>query len=81
MHLKTFLSLGTVVGLLLASSVQADEPINLMSYPNGEIIVDGDISDWNLSQFGTIVVGGLVEGDGEWQRLTGTGDIAFVGWG
>ena len=28
-----------------------------MSYPNANITVDGDASDWNLSQFGTLVVG------------------------
>lgn len=57
--------------------------MNLMSYPNAEINVDGDASDWNLSQFGEIVVGGIaavVEGEAFWERVTGTGDIAFVGW-
>ena len=62
MHLKTFIALGAVVGLVLASSVQADEPLNLMSYPNAEINVDGDPSDWNLSEFSTLVVGGFEAG-------------------
>ena len=80
MHLKTFIALGAVFGLVLASSVQAHEPMNLISYPNAEINVDGDPSDWNLSEFNTLVVGGLEAGGEDWQRLTGTGDIAFVGW-
>ena len=33
MLLKTFITLGAVVGLVLASSVQAHEPMYLMSYP------------------------------------------------
>ena len=54
-----------------------------MSYPNAQINVDGDASDWNLDQFETIVVGGMnpfPEDDLDWERVTGTGDIARVGW-
>ena len=80
MNLKTIIAVGAVVGLVLASSLQADEPMNLMSYPNAEINVDGDASDWNLSEFDALVVGGLEAGGEDWIRLTGTGDIAFVGW-
>ncbi len=80
LNLKTIFALGAVVALRLAPSVQADEPMYLMSYPDAEINVDGDASDWNLSQFSSIVVGGVEAGGADWLRLTGTGDIAFVGW-
>ena len=81
---KAILSLlAMVVGLVLASSVHAQDPeLFLMSYPNANITVDGDASDWNLDQFGTIVVGGVAAGgdEFEWDRVTGTGDIALLGW-
>jgi hypothetical protein len=70
MHLKTFVVFGAVVLLWIAGAAQADVPMNLMSYPNAAITVDGDASDWNLPQFGTVVPGGVA----------GTGDIALVGW-
>ncbi len=69
MRLKTFVVLG-VAALWIAGAAQADVPMNLMSYPNAAISVDGDASDWNLAQFGTVVPGGV----------NGTGDIALVGW-
>ena len=75
-----------VAGLSVAYSVQAqveERELFLMSYPNAQIDVDGDISDWNLEQFGTVVVGGenpFPQDDQDYQRLTGTGDIARVGW-
>ena len=80
-----FTSLGAVVGLVLASSVQAqaERELFLMSYPNAQIVVDGDASDWNLAQFESIIAGGVNTGDihpDEWERLTGTGDIARLGW-
>jgi hypothetical protein len=70
MRLKTFLILGTVFVLTAAGSAQADVAMNLMSYPNAAITVDGNASDWNLGQFGTIIRGGVA----------GTGDVALVGW-
>ena len=77
-------SLGAVIGLVLASSVQAqDREMFMMSYPNAQINVDGDAGDWNLAQFETVVVGGMnpfPEDDLDWERVTGTGDIARVGW-
>ncbi|MBM97847.1 MAG: hypothetical protein CMJ77_01880 [Planctomycetaceae bacterium] len=72
-----------LAALLMASPIQADDAeIFLMSYPNANITVDGDASDWNLDQFGTIVAGGIAaDGDPfEWEPLTGTGDIAAIGW-
>ena len=68
---------------LMASPLQADDAeIFLISYPNASITVDGDASDWNLDQFGTVVAGGIAaDGDEfEWEPLTGTGDIAALGW-
>ena len=70
MHLKTFVVLGAVIALTATGSAQADVPMNLMSYPNAAITVDGNAADWNLPQFGTVVPGGVA----------GTGDIALVGW-
>ena len=72
-----------LAALFMASPIQADDAeIFLMSYPNANITVDGDASDWNLDQFGTIVAGGIAaDGDPfEWEPLTGTGDIAAIGW-
>ena len=69
--------------LLLATSAAAqDAELFLMSYPNANITVDGDASDWNLNQFGTLVVGGVAPGgdEFEWEEATGTGDIAALGW-
>jgi hypothetical protein len=83
---KTALSsLAAVVVLMLASPAQAqvERELFLISYPNAEITVDGDASDWNLAQFGTDVIGGVVVGGefpDEWERATGTGDIARLGW-
>ena len=55
----------------------------MISYPNAQIEVDGDASDWNLDQFETIVIGGtnpFPEDELDWERVTGTGDIAQLGW-
>ena len=75
---------GTLMILAAGSSIQAQEDteLYLISYPNANITVDGDPSDWNLEQFGTNVSGGVAaEGDEfEWEQLTGTGDIAVLGW-
>ncbi len=79
-------TLAVGVGLLMDPSVQAQDPeLFLQSYPNAQITVDGDAGDWNLSQFGTVVVGGMNPdfsfGDElDWVRETGTGDIAYVGF-
>ncbi len=79
-------SVGAVVGLLLVSPADAQDDfppeVFLMSYPNANITVDGDASDWNLGQFGTFVDGGVAaDGDEfEWERTGGTGDIARLGW-
>ena len=55
------MALGSLVVLASASSVQAQDPeLFLMSYPNANITVDGDASDWDLDQFGSVVFGGLV---------------------
>lgn len=63
--------------------VQAQGPeMFFMSYPNADITVDGDASDWNLDQFSTLVFGGIaIDGDTEeWIRTPGQGDIAMLGW-
>ena len=76
------MALGALVFLVSASSVQAQE-LFLMSYPNANITVDGDASDWDLDQFGSVVFGGLVPAgltQDDWIRNTGTGDIALLGW-
>lgn len=73
----------SVICLTATASVQAqDAELFLMSYPNANITVDGDPSDWNLEEFGTIVVGGIAPGGDEfdWERMDGTGDIALLGW-
>ena len=70
MHLKTLVVMGAVAALWVAGAAQADVPMNLMSYPSAAITVDGNASDWNLAQFGTVVPGGVA----------GTGDVALVGW-
>ena len=83
---KTFLaSRGAMVGLILASSVQAqvEREMFMISYPNAQITVDGDASDWNLDQFGTVISGGMnpfPDDDLDWERTMGTGDIAQLGW-
>ena len=79
------MALGALVFLVSSSSVQAQDSAELflMSYPNANITVDGDASDWDLDQFGTFVFGGLVPAGGteaDWIRNTGTGDIALLGW-
>jgi hypothetical protein len=78
------MALGSLVVLASASSVQAQDPeLFLMSYPNANITVDGDASDWDLDQFGSVVFGGLVPAgltQDDWIRNTGTGDIALLGW-
>ena len=53
-----------------------------MSYPNANITVDGDASDWNLDEFDTIISGGVAPGGDpfEWERMMGTGDIGVLGW-
>jgi hypothetical protein len=70
--------------LMLATGVQAqvEREMFLQSYLNAEITVDGDTSDWDLGQFGTYVVGGVNTDIDHafWQRETGTGDIARLGW-
>ena len=67
-----------------AAAIQAQEAeVFMMSYPNANITVDGDPSDWNLEQFQTTVVGGLVPAGGtrdDWGRVGGTGDVALLGW-
>jgi hypothetical protein len=83
-HGKQRLNLVAVVAsLLIASTIQAqDAELFLMSYPNASITIDGAPSDWNLGQFGKIVTGGAAAGGDEsaWERQTGTGDIAVLGW-
>ncbi len=75
-------SLGAMLGLVLACSVQAqvERELFLISYPDAKIDVDGNASDWNLAQFGSFIVGGVVGGETPWERVTGTGDIARLGW-
>lgn len=78
-------SLAVLIGWVIASSAwaQVEREMFMISYPNANITVDGDPSDWNLDQFGTVVFGGInpfPEDDLEWERVTGTGDIARVGW-
>ena len=72
-----------ITWMALAPMVHAQDPeLFMISYPNASITVDGDVSDWNLDEFGTIVTGGVaLDGDEfEWEQLTGTGDIAVLGW-
>ncbi len=84
MRLMTLVFASLAALTVLASSIQAqDEPlVYLMSYPNANITVDGDAGDWNLSQFSTIIAGGIApDGDEfEWDELEGVGDIAVLGW-
>jgi len=74
-----------IVGFLLVSSVQGqvEREMFMVSYPNANIEVDGDPSDWNLDQFETVIVGGVnpfPDDNLDWERNTGTGDIAQLGW-
>ena len=74
----------TLAAIVSAALVQGQEvELFLTSYPNANITVDGDASDWNLDQFNTPVTGGLVPQGGtpdDWLRIGGTGDIALLGW-
>ena len=76
---------GVVIGLFvsIAHAQDIDREVFLISYPNAQIEVDGDASDWNLDQFSTVISGGMnpfFEDDLDWERTTGTGDIAQLGW-
>lgn len=74
--------------VIASTSLAQDLEVFLGSYSNASITIDGDTSDWNLSQFQTPVWGGTnsaeeifnFNDDEMWMRTTGTGDIAFTGW-
>lgn len=80
---NSVVNLAAVLGLAFAATAQAqDRELFLVSYPNANITVDGDASDWNLADFGMIISGGLNDfpDHADWERTIGTGDIARLGW-
>lgn len=85
---KTTFSGLAMAGWVLAASAQAQPEMFLASYPNANINIDGDTTDWNLDQFTTRISGGTNPADDiltfnddlSWTRTAGTGDIAYVGW-